>query len=405
MTSRRRTFTSAALIVALAILPPALLGSNWLSIRTWQPFGIRAFVDIHDIGVYFASSDWIAGGLPLYSGSASEYPLMANILFAAVRVVSEAWQPLPDAASRFQATWVTFGWWMWLGVLLALWRWAPRRAIWLWLTPAALYFTLYRFDVYPMAATFAAFLVARNGRLRAAALFLGLAIGLKGYAIFAVPAFAVWVWHERGLREAAITTVLAMAPIVASTVLVLGLAGQDAALYSFRVQAIRGSNGESTWDVIAMLLGKGTAHTFLLRVPWLPFSLQILSALAAAALRPRTFDAFLRAFVVGVGGFVTFAVFYSPQFYLWFVPAIALADSLALLIPMLTLGWVSFVYFPLAIEGRALFRVVITAVTVVRTAVIGAAPLPFLPRRTSNGANPDSPDSPDASGAPCSASR
>ncbi len=386
MVRSHRTFAGISIVVGLAVVIPWLLAGHWLSIRGWAPMGITAFVDRHDIGVYFASSVWVAGGAPLYGGSPSEYPLAANLIFAAVRVVSEAWQPLPDSAASFELTWVILGWWMWLVMLVALWRWAPRRAVWLWLTPAALYFTLYRFDVYPVAATLAALVVARRGRLLTASLLLGLAIGLKGYALFAVPALAVWVWYERGWRTAGVAVVLAVAPLAASMLLVGGMGGLDAALYPFRVQASRGSNGESSWDVVAFLFGRRDAHPFLERFGWLPFALEVATALLAAALRPRSFQGFLRSFIVGVGGFVTFSVFYSPQFYLWFVPPVALADSVAMLASTTVLGWVTIVYFPLGYfrgRGSAPFRLAVAAVTVLRTTVIAIAIAGLLSPRQS----------------------
>ena len=380
MVRSHRTLAGISIVVGLAVVIPWLLAGNWLSIRGWEPMGIYAFVDRHDIGVYFASSAWIAGGAPLYGGSPSEYPLGANLVFAAVRVVSDAWQPLSDSAASFELTWVILGWWMWLVMLVALWRWAPRRAIWLWLTPAALYFTLYRFDVYPVAATLAAFVVARRGRLLTASLLFGLAIGLKGYALFAVPALAVWVWYERDWRTAGAAVVLAVAPLAASLLLVGGISGLDAAFHAFRVQASRGSNGESSWDVVAF------THPLLERFGWLPFALEVATAISAAALRPRSFQGFLRSFIIGVGGFVTFSVFYSPQFYLWFVPPVALADSVAMLVSTAVLGWITVVYYPLAFfrgTGAALFRLTAAAVIVLRSTVIAIAIAELVSPRSS----------------------
>jgi len=133
----------------------------------------------------------------LYVNVPSEYPLLANLFFALVRLVSGALNTQPTALLSFEVTWVTCGWWMWLAVLFLLWRNAPRRAIWLWLNPAALYFSLYRFDVYLVAGTLLCLLAARDGRIRTAALLLGATVALKGFAILFVPAFALWVWQNK----------------------------------------------------------------------------------------------------------------------------------------------------------------------------------------------------------------
>lgn len=365
------------MLLAIGVLPPLLLAAHWDAIRTWEPFGIHAFVGTSDMDVYFRESRWVAGGPALYSGLPSEYPLLANILFAIVRVVSDGWHPQATAMVSYEATWVALGWWMWLAVLYVLWRNAPRRAVWLWLTPASLYFTLFRFDAFPVACTLVALLAAREGRLRWAALALGVAIGLKGYALFAVPAFAVWIWKNRGWREATVDATLAVAPLAISMVVVLALGGVTAMLYPFRWQAIRGPNGQSTWDMVA-LLTRGLGTSIVRHLPLLPFVLQVASGLVAAALRPRTFEQFLRAFVVAIGGFVTFSVFYSPQFALWFVPPVALSESLALVLSAIALQWVTIVYFPLAYYShvRGLFRGVMLLVTAIRTVTIAIALIP-----------------------------
>jgi hypothetical protein len=367
------------------MVPPILASLFWSSLRTWQPLGFPGLVETSDPGVYFRSSSWIVGGGSLYTSVPSEYPLLANLLFALARLVSEAWHSQTSALLNFEITWVTFGWWTWLAVLLVLWRNAPRRAIWLWLNPAALYFSLYRFDVYLVAATFLALIAARDGRIRTAAFWLGITVALKGFALFAVPAFAVWVWRNRGRREAAIATALALGPMAASLALVFVTSGMTAMLYPYRFQGIRKPDGDtSTWDaLIPFALGTKIAT----RVPLLPFALEIGSALVAALMRPRTFQQFLRAYLVAVGGFLTFSAFYSAQFVLWLVAPIALSDSLALLIAAVAMAWLTPLFYPVFWNGlhtRLVFRVPVFLVTALRTVIFALVLIPdrFLADRT-----------------------
>lgn len=379
MTLRAGTVARISALLLVALVPPILAAILWSSLRVWQPLGFPGLVETSDPGVYFRSSSWVVGQGSLYVNVPSEYPLFANLFFAFVRLVSGALNSQPSAQLSFEVTWVTCGWWMWLGVLLLLWRNAPHRAIWLWLNPAALYFSLYRFDVYLVATTLLALLAARDGRTRTAALWLGVTVALKGFAILAVPAFAVWVWRNKGRREAVIATVLAVGPMAASLALVLAISGMTAMLSPFRFQAIRTPDGDtSTWDVL-MPFGLGTKIAR--HVPLLPFALEAGSALVAALMRPKNFQEFLRSYLVAVGGFLTFSAFYSAQFVLWLVAPVALSDSLALLAATVAIAWVTPLFYPVfwnVPHGGLEFRIPVFVITVLRTGIFA---LVLIPRR------------------------
>lgn len=385
MVLRLRTVARISALLLVALVPPILAAMAWSHLRTWQPLGFPGLVETSDPGVYFRSSSWVVGQGTLYVNVPSEYPLFANLFFALVRIVSEVVNSQPSVLLSFEVTWVTFGWWMWLVVLIALWRNAPHRAIWLWLNPAALYFSLYRFDVYLVATTFLALLAARNGRIRTAALWLGVTVALKGFVLFAVPAFAVWVWRNRGRREAAIAGALAVGPMAASLAVIFIASGLTAMLYPFRFQAIRIPDGETgTWDV---LIPFGLGTKIAQRIPLLPFALEAGFGLVAALMRPKTFQQFLRSYLVAVGGFLTFSAFYSAQFVLWLVAPVALSDSLALLTATVAIAWVTPLFYPVFwnVPHSALaFRGSILLITVLRTAIFVLVLIPerFLAGRT-----------------------
>jgi hypothetical protein len=364
-------------VLVAALVPPILAAIFWSSLRTWQPLGFPGLVETSDPGVYFRSSSWVVGQGTLYVNVPSEYPLLANLFFALVRLVSGALNTQPTALLSFEVTWVTCGWWMWLAVLFLLWRNAPRRAIWLWLNPAALYFSLYRFDVYLVAGTLLCLLAARDGRIRTAALLLGATVALKGFAILFVPAFALWVWQNKGRREAAIATALAVGPMAASLALIFVLSGLTAMLYPFRFQAVRTPDGDtSTWDTIIPF---GIGAKIARHIPLLPFVLEVGSALVAAVARPRTFQQLLRAYLIAVGGFLTFSAFYSAQFVLWLVAPVALSDSLAILVATVAIAWITPLFYPVFFNiphTRLEFRIPIFLITVLRTAIFALVLIP-----------------------------
>ena len=338
----------------------------------------------HDIEVFFRESAWAAGGPPLYSKTFSEYPLAANLLFALIRRLGDALQLDPTALGSFTAVWLALGWWCWLGVLVALRRVGRPGAVWLWLTPTSLYFGLLHFDIVPVALTIGGLATARSGRLHRAALLVGLAIAIKGYMLFAVPAFATWILLAHGPRRAVTATAVAIAPLALSVALVALIAGGGAAIAPFRWQALRGLNGESLWDALNLVLG-GRASALLASAPGLPFGLAALASLLAAAVRPRTFDDLCRSVVIAVGGYALVSVFYSAQFALWLIPPIALGGGRLLLATGIVFQWATFAYAPVGTHlpkaGAAVARLTFLGLAALRVALPVVAVLDRWPRR------------------------
>ena len=137
-------------------------------------------------------------------------------------------------------------------------------------------------------------------------------------------------------------------------------------------------------------------------LPWLPFVLSALGALGAAAMRPRAFDELCRAFIVGLGAFVTFSVFFSPQFALWFVPPAALCGSTLVLVTGVAIQWATFAYAPIASHLRGapvpIYRAAMTAATIMRALFIGVALVPTHAAGGSVGGAQDLPNGPTSGG-------
>ena len=332
-------------------------------LHLWQVF------DWQDIHVYFESSRWIVGGGTLYRAVPSEYPLLANLVFAAVRVLSLGVPVLAEAYDRFAWVWVSLMLPLWFVVLHRLWTRFPRPALLLWLTPASLYFTLYRFDALAVLLSLCCVEAIHAERIRRAALFLGLVTALKGYSLFLLPAFGVYVWRRRGFAEAAIACVVNLAPFAIANLVTLGFGGREGLMYAYRFHAARWLNGESSWDAMAYL-GGGRLRDALGGFRKLPEILEALSSLAAAAFLPRTPRDLMRAFLFATTGFISFSVFYSPQFVLWLVPFVAdFAWPLAAWV-VVACSWVTFAYFPVAffkrLHHRRLFELAVSAVALLR---------------------------------------
>ena len=113
----------------------------------------------------------------------------------------------------------------------------------------------------------------------------------------------------------------------------------------FSFQALRTLNGESTYDAFNYLVGVPVIADGP-EVRWVAHSLQVGCALAAVAMRPQNFDDLINAFLFAVLGFMSFSVFYSPQFVLWILPLVCFSRSRVMLISAIFLSWLTYLYYP-----------------------------------------------------------
>ncbi|HYN99523.1 MAG TPA: hypothetical protein VEU28_07590 [Actinomycetota bacterium] len=301
-----------------------------------------------DLKVYYPQSDWILepGDLP-FRDTVSEYPLAANLLFGAVRWISEAFPILNDPFFNFNL--------LWMGIAgLAYGYGASRIAregrlqLAGWLSAGALYFSLYRYDIYPALAFLLAMWALRDEAWVRAAAWFGLCIALKGYAVVALPALLVFLMPRLGFLRAAAFCSATLIPLLASLGAVWLYGGQEAVLMPFKFHADRPFNDEAIYVVVDRLIpGDSAAQLEWLLSAKVPLAIQAGFALLAAALRPRTFKQLVRALAVAVLGFVTFGVFYSPQFVLWILGVTTFSSHRPTLVLVVVLGWVSVVFFPI----------------------------------------------------------
>jgi uncharacterized membrane protein len=365
-------FTPAIFILGLAASVFALF--HWDAFRHASVFGLWNLFDWHDIHVYFMSSAWVDGPGKLYHEVPSEYPLLANLLFAAVRLVSRI-VPLAEAYDRFAWAWATIALGLYLWTLRRLMTHYPWPAPLLWLTPSALHFSVYRFDVYAVVLALFAVEAIRSDRLWRASLLLGLVTALKGYSLFLLPAYLYYVNKRWGGRHAAINALLYLGPFVLGNLATLAFSGMDGLMYAYKFHASRSFNGESTYDALAYTIGPGL-RDLATRIPKLPVMLQAAGALLAIAFQPRTPQQLMRAFLFATTMFVSFSVFYSPQFVLWLVPFVAEWTLPWVSWLVVVLSWVTFGYFPIAFFRKArhpeIFQLAVSATTVARTMLLAA---------------------------------
>lgn len=361
------SFTATS-VVGAAILTVASFGAAiaYLSAKGWLP------LNAGDLNLYFASARWVTEGGRLYRDVWSEYPLFANIIFATVRYLSN---PFHAGVYGFYGVWIALTWVIYLYAVYRIATGTTRLAALAWLAPAPIYFAVFRFDIFPAVATLMSLFAIRRTSYVEGAVWLGVAAALKGYALFMLPAYCVFIVYQRGFAAAIKVGVLAVAPMILSLLATLIFAGWDGMVAPFSFHALRTLNRESTYDAFNYLFGS-TYDPFnhLFNIPlipdgsklrWFAQSLQVGCALAAAAMRPRRFDDLVNSFLFAVLGFMSFSTFYSPQFVLWILPLVPFSGSLGMLISAILFSWLSYPYNPVD-APLALFKAEIIAVSLLR---------------------------------------
>ena len=189
-----------------------------------KKFGIRLASDPHDIRIYFDEARWVIEDGRLYREVWSEYPLFANIIFAALRYLGNLLDP---GLYGFYGLWVVSAWFVYLFAGYRIAKETTMLAALAWLAPAPIYFALFRFDLYPAIATLMSLFAIRRTCYIEGAIWLGMPVALKGYALFLLPAYCVFMVYQRGAAAAIKDGALAVAPIILSLLATLLFAGRE----------------------------------------------------------------------------------------------------------------------------------------------------------------------------------
>ena len=367
-----------------------LLVAYWtyfLSGSAASPLRIRSFYDRYvfdpfDLAVYFNSSAWTVGGGRLYLDVKSEYPIFANLIFGCVRFLSSKIHLLSSNFYNFCLIWIAGALAAFICLVKGL---EQRRKIWgVWLSwlilaPATVYCSLFKFDIYPVLFCFWGLDFLRKERWNIAGFFLGVCVAIKGYALVIVPSFFVFCWYQIGLGPACVALAAMLAPSLFGNIAVLVWGGKAALFAPYKLQAFRGVNGESTFDTLffaASRLGLPQAQITMLKL-WIrqnhfPKFLQCTVALGACLFRPARFEEFVNAALLSVLGFMSFSIFYSPQFFLWVLPFLVFTEDHILFLLGVLLAWATYLYFPVGYDSGhpVLFSVFVLLVTMIRLCMI-----------------------------------
>ena len=182
--------------------------------------------------------------------------------------------------------------------------------IWLAALPGAVFFSLNRFDILPALATAVAFACLGRGHRGWAGAALGVGVALKLYPVLFLPVVLRFLGPKASLRL--------LAGFAGTIALTFGGSaawlGLDATIGPILVQLSRPFEPTS-WTFYGRMLPVALAEMKTVR-------LGILAAvvLATVVTRPQSIDSVLRRCGLGLIVFVVLAVFWSPQWVLWFLP-------------------------------------------------------------------------------------
>ncbi|MCZ2343001.1 MAG: DUF2029 domain-containing protein [Bacteroidales bacterium] len=181
---------------------------------------------------------------------------------------------------------------------------------WLAAFPAAVFFSLNRYDVFPTLALAGAFAALGRDQRGRTGVFLGIGVLLKLFPVVFVPVIVRYLGVRRSVRF--------LAGLAGTVLIGFGISalllGVEATLGPILVQLARPYEARS-WTFYDRLLPVSLAEEKVGRLLILA-----LTVVVCVWTRPRSRDAVLRRCTVILTVFVVLAVFWSPQWVLWFLP-------------------------------------------------------------------------------------
>ena len=187
---------------------------------------------------------------------------------------------------------------------------APGGSIWLLALPGAVYFSLNRFDVLPALAVAMSFACLGRRYLFWAGAFLALGVLLKVYPVLLLPVILRYLGIWKGSRCFLGFTITMATGIALSTYLL----DWESTIAPIQVQMNRAVE-ENNWIFYGRLLPLELAYWKTGRT-----GLVVLTVLAMCLTRPSNISSILRRSIVILLVFNALAVFWSPQWMIWFLP-------------------------------------------------------------------------------------
>jgi hypothetical protein len=208
----------------------------------------------------------------------------------------------------------------------------PSGPVWLAVLPAAVFFSLNRFDILPALATALGFAALGRGRLARSGIWFGLGTLLKVYPVLFVPIVLRHLGPARGAKWLAGFALTILFGVGLSTAFL----GWEPTVRPILVQIGRPYE-KTSWTLYGRVLPEDLAGEPLAdSKPRAPTRSSFISAhsgtirlailgavgLALVINRPANLTGVLRRGVILLTVFVALAVFWSPQWVVWYLPLV-----------------------------------------------------------------------------------
>ncbi len=348
---------------------------------------IRILYDVSDLRAYFDASSWVRGHGILYKNLRSDYPFLANVIFGLVRFISIPLSSFMNEFTAFCCVWSSLS----LLILVAAVKkiMTVRHAkpfFWIIFAPSFIYFVMFRYDIYPAVCCLFSLLAIKENKLEKSAIWLGISIALKVYAVVLIPSLIIFLYSRTALKTILKVLCLAFLPFIISNLIILAWGGMDALLNPYLYQAERTYNRESIYDSFfyLLLLAGVSGNVIAIISEWIsihhvPAILQIISCTAIPLLiPPRDWEELLEMWILLILCFISFSIFNSPQFLIWVAVPACLLPASRPLIGVIVFAWINYLYFPVGfdlawnwdIKFVYIFITAIWAVTILRFYII-----------------------------------
>ncbi|MDD5449084.1 MAG: GDSL-type esterase/lipase family protein [Candidatus Omnitrophica bacterium] len=283
-----------------------------------------------------------------YKDIGSEYPQLAVCLFAVPHVLLSLLRinyTVQGYSIIFSAIMLIF----FLASVILLYR--LRRdhryfALAMFL-PASLYFSLYRYDIFPVFLSLLSVKFLSENRHKAAILVLSLGILAKWYLLVLLPIFLSFQYYR--LKKIDVVALSMFFLVIFSAVVTTFLTGGlRACLIPYVIQARRGCNAESFFYLLYLVGVTSKTKIWYFIFFMLQFAVMPLTAIS----KIDSFQKIIRWAALSILVFMLFAKFYSPQWILWVTPFLILrARNWKDIVPIALFDFATYFHFPIAYDG------------------------------------------------------
>ncbi len=374
-----RIYISIIFIVFCA----ALVASFFAPMRFFMSdnsFGAPLVRDDHESKVYQQRVAFLDENTFPYKESRIEYPPLGVAYLSIPALLSKSYQGFRNALIVQN---LIFGFLLVVVAykLLTVMQKSPRWLL-LFLLPSFIYFTINRFDIFPVFLVLLALLYLFRHKFVAAFILLSLSFLVKGFSIILFPVFIAYMLSVRRPQNFNIFKnkylYILLAPFVLITVLICIIAGVENGLFPYIYQSTRSFSYSSIYTMyLQALLGLLPSLAYIIIQKMLSFALVLLQIILPLLLYfghqhfrkiIASKEEVIRWSIMVTMLFIFFSPYSSPQWFVWLLPLFVLNKGGRRLIALLiAFDIVNYLFFPVLYHYFHPYTISFSMITLLRT--------------------------------------